>query len=390
MSNILTIAKYELKRLFRDWRLVIMVLSQPIVIALIVGLVANHEPRDIKVLVSNVHENKYSNELIAKLEAGDSLNVEMTSNFSNDDIKNNKARAIVQIDISEENIVQGSINIKTDPAGSLATIVAQQKISEAVSAVAREMAQDNVARYASDKSATIKANLPVAVPDDVLAFNIDEKSYDPLSVDVKDGTDMKIKYFDFYGSSMMVVLVLLVVLNLSGISITSERVSGTFERMTVTPYRKKDIILGKAMALFLVGLAVNWLGILSLKVIYDISLGNLYLLSLLTVLVVGMAVGLGLFVSSITKNVVESVEAAMYVFFVSFLACGLLLPLDSAHPIYAKLMLIFPFYHAVSASRHINMMGANWSQISNDAYIVAAWMVGFLVLAVISLRREAK
>lgn len=390
MSNILTIAKYELKRLFRDWRLVVMVLSQPIVIALIVGLVANHEPKDIKILVQNVHESAYSNEIIAKLESGDSLSVGFTDDFSNDAIKNGEARTVVQIDIQEDINAQGSVNILTDPAGSLATIVAQQKISEAVSAVARKMAEANVAKYVDGKSALIKSNLPSNVPDSVLAFDIDGKSYDPLSVDVKDGTDMKIKYFDFYGSSMMVVLVILVVLNLSGISITSERVSGTFERMTVTPYRTRDIILGKAIALFLVGLAVNWLGILSLKVIYDIALGNLYLLSLLTVLVVGMAVGLGLLVSSVTKNVVESVEAAMYVFFVSFLACGLLLPLDSAHPVYAKVMLILPFYHAVSASRHINMMGANWSQISNDAIIVFVWMVLFLALAVTLLRREAK
>lgn len=391
MSNILTIAKYELKRLFRDWRLVVMVLSQPIVIALIVGVVANHEPKNIDVLYLNQSSNKYADQFINELKKDDSLALHSTDNFDDRDIRENEARAIVRIDIKQDGASwDGKIDVKVDPSGSLAMIIAKQKISEAASAVAKEMARENVQAELSRKSEELEKSIPIPLSKGTLELNIDGDSYDPLAIDFKDGTEMKIKYFDYYGSSMMVVLVLMVVLNISGISITSERVSGTFERMTVTPYRKKDIILGKAMALFLIGLAVNLLGIVSLYTIYGISLGNMYLLGLITILVVGTAVGLGLFVSSITRTVVESVEAAMYVFFVSFLACGILLPIESAYTYFASLMKFLPFYHMVSASRSINMLGAQWADVSSHVIIIFVWMIVFLVLAVASLRREAK
>lgn len=389
MRNISTIARYELKRLFRDWRLVAMVLSQPIIIALIVGLVAHHEPQHIKVLVNETESGKYSDMLIEELEVGDDLDVERSDSFSNELISSGKARAVVQTSFEQKTYFSGKIDIKTDPSAGIATILAQKKISAAVTNVARAMAEENLKLYTANKQSSILEQLPM-LPASAVVLNIDEKSYDPLEVSSRDGIDAEIKYFDYYGSSMMVVLVLLVVLNLSGISITSERASGTFERISVTPYRKIDIILGKAAALFIVGLVVNILGIATLKALYGISLGNLWLLSLSSVLVVALAVNLGLLVSSVTKNLVESVELSMYVFFVSFLLSGLLLPIESAQKAYAFVTGVLPFYYSVSVSRKINMLNAGWSQIGWDLAIIFTYALVFIVLAIIALRREAR
>lgn len=390
MRNTLTIAKYELKRLFRDWRLVAMVLSQPIVIALIVGLVAHHEPKNIKILVHNPGKDQYSAYFIDKLNEDQAIDLADTNEFSNDEIVAGKARAIVKIEVSQSVPFKAKIEVKTDPTGSLATIVASQKIAEAASNLAQKLAEDNVSAIVKARQDYLQSQLPVIVPKDLIDFSLDSQSYDPLQLRSEVGTDTKTKYFDYYGSSMMVVLVLLVVLNLSGIAITSERASGTFERLSVTPYRKSDIILGKAGALFLIGVVVNVLGIASSKVLYDINIGNIYLLGLTTILVVAMAVNLGLFVSSVTKNVVESVELAMYVFFVSFLLSGILLPIENAHPAYAWAMKVLPFSHAVGASRNINMLGAGWVDVRADLGIVSIYILVFLLLSIVTLRREAK
>lgn len=390
MKNISAIAKYELKRLFRDWRMVLMVLSQPIVIALIVGLVAHHEPKNIQVMVYNPGKGEYAAYFVDKLKADEAIDVIDTDKFSNDEIVAGKARAVVHIEVSQSVPFKAKIEVKTDPTGSLATILASQKIAEAASDLAKKLAKDNVSAMISDRQEYVQKQLPAIVPKDLVSFSLDSQSYDPLQLHSEVGTDTKTKYFDYYGSSMMVVLVLLVVLNLSGIAITSERASGTFERLSVTPYRKSDIILGKASALFLIGLVVNVLGIASSKVIYDINIGNVYLLGLTTVLVVAMAVSLGLLVSSVTKNIVESVELSMYVFFVSFLLSGILLPVENAHPAFAWAMKALPFSHAVGASRNINMLGSGWHEISGDVLFVAGYTMVFLLLAMITLRREAK
>lgn len=389
MKNILTIAKYELKRLFRDRRLVLIVLSQPIVIALIVGVIAHQEPKGVKVIVNNVQQNSFSEAFIDELESKSSLSITESESFSDEDIAMKRARVIVRVDITDGEQKLGKIEVRSDPAGSMATIVAEKAISDAARQIALTMAKHNIESITREQQAELTSQLSPGVVAETLDLRINDRDYDPLSVSRVDATPKSVKYFDYYGSSMMVVLVMLVILNLSGIAITGERVSGTFERMSVTPFRKKDIILGKAIALFLIGLAVNVIGILSLKTIYGVSLGNIWLIALMAVLVVGMSVGLGLFVSSVTKTVVESVELAMYVFFVSFLASGILLPIESSHKIFAWIENVLPFYHAVDASRRINMLGAGWPEIANDVYFVAAYTVLFLILATVALRRKA-
>lgn len=388
MKNIFTIAKFELKRLFRDWRLVLMVLSQPIVIALIVGLMVNSEPKEVKILVFEQQSNKYSQEMIGKLAEDNKVIVNVAGDYSVTTMEEAGARAIIKINFSLEST--SSIEVLSDPTGAVASMVAEQAIIKAVNEVSTLLAQDKLAESISESNADLKSKLPSTIATTLPAIEINGQVVDPPKYQSQSASPKKLKYFDYFSSSMMIVLVLLVILNLSGISITSERVNGTFERLSVTPFTKSDIVAGKALVLFLVGLLVNALGIFSLKLIYGAVLGNLALLFLVTLLSVGVAVSLGLLISAVTKTVVESVELAMYVFFVAFLSSGIISVPETGHKYFVLGEKMLPFYHAVDASRRINMLGAGWQQISTDVYYIAGYFILFMVLSVVMLRREAK
>lgn len=389
MRNILTIAKYELKRLFRDWRLILMVLSQPIVISLIVGLLASHDPEGVKISVRNQVESTNASLFIEKLKSYNDLIVTVDSEATEHDIVARKARAVLEIRITDLDNDTGDISLITDPSGGIASIFAEKKVSEAASYLGEDIVAKKIALAEQENIDKIKKNLPAEIASSIPSIKINKEEIDPLNFVSKSAGSSDLRYFDYYGSSMMVMLVVMVLLNLSGISITSERISGTFERMSVTPYSKSDIILGKAIALFLIGLIVSTLGIMSSYVFYNLVLGNILLLGLITVLVVGMAVSLGLLISSLTSTVVESVELAMYAFFISFLASGILFALESSHSIFNIFVKALPFFYAVDASRRINMLGANWNDISSDVYIVAAYMILFIILATVTLKRKA-
>jgi ABC-2 type transport system permease protein len=107
-------------------------------------------------------------------------------------------------------------------------------------------------------------------------------------------------------------------------------------------------------------------------------------------LVTACAVSLGLLISSITRTVAESVELAMYVFFIVVLSTGIFMPINSANKYFPYFMKIIPFYYAVEASRKVNMAGVGFSYIANDIYILLAALALFLVLAVGLLRRQLK
>ncbi|OGD56791.1 hypothetical protein A2V71_01580 [Candidatus Berkelbacteria bacterium RBG_13_40_8] len=389
MKNFLTIAYYELKRILRDHRLVLMVLSQPLVISLIVGCIAFRDPQDIKVGLINKNENNFSSRIIDKLREGNELKIEDVKEVDINQIKTGDLRGFIILDIKEENNqTSGKIELLTSPAGQTVPGVIEKKVAEATSDVSQDIAMENVNSDITQALQNVGKLLPAQVS--LPKITIDKSAVNAIEIDQKDATPLKLQHFDFFASGMMVLMILLVVLNLSGISITTERVTGTFERLSVTPYSKGDIIAGKAMAHCLIGALVAAIGITNLYLIFHISVGNIGLVILINLIVVAVAVTLGLLISSITYTVVESVEMAMYIFFISVLSTSLIGPFESAYkyfPYFAKAM---PFYYAVDASRRVNMLDAGWSQIATNIYILLGFLAVFIVLSLIFLRRGAR
>jgi len=256
-----------------------------------------------------------------------------------------------------------------DPAGRHIQYVVTSEISKAVAETSKEISLENVS----------KPNIEIA-----------SSLIEPIEYSSKELTPFKLQNFDYFASAIMVLLIILVLINLSGISITSERASGTFERLFVTPYSKIDVILGKAISLLCIGIIIALLGTASLYFIFSISIGNFWLVMLINLLVGATAVTLGLLVSSITYSVVESAELAMYLFFISVITTGIMSPIETANKYFAYVMKAVPFYYAVDASRRVNMVDAGWSNIAINIYILIGSFIFFLVLSIILLRREAK
>jgi len=354
--NLLTIAYYELRRIFRNHRLVLLVLSQPIVIAIIVGLIVFQDPKEIKLGIVNINNNVYSNQLKEKIKNNENFIASDYSAVDDNEIKNGNLRGFVVIDINGTTPISGQVEILNDPTGRTVKYVVESEVNKTIAEISKNIA--------------------------VKSIFIEQKS--------SDLTPFKLKNFDYFASAMMVLLIILVTINLSGISITTERATGTFERLFVTPYSKIDVIFGKALALFLVGTIVACIGTASLYLIFSVSIGSLALVTLINLLVVATSVTLGLLVSSITYSVVESVQLAMYLFFISVLTTAIFTPIETANKYMVQVIKVVPFYYAVDASRRVNMVDAHWENIATNIYILIGTFLFFLLLSIVLLRREAK
>jgi len=368
--KVLTIAYFEIKKLFRDWRLIVIIASQPIVIAALVGLISYQSPTDINVGFIDYTPGHYSKMFQEELSKQKDLNLITYSDVDETLIKEGRLRGFIEVNIDDQDLSNASVNILNDPSGRYVAFIAQPEITRAVEEVSKNIAADNLIATAG--------------------IRVSDAELNPVKVNVSDATPFELKFFDYYGSAMMVLLIILVVVNLSAISITNERIQGTFERLFVTPYTKSTIIFGKALALFLIGVIVAFIANLSLYLMFHVAFGNVWLIALIDTLVVATSVTLGLMVSSLTYTVVESVQLAMYLFFVSVLTTGVFAPLESTQKTMQLIIKFVPFYYAVDASRRINMLDAGWSQVSANVYILIGSFLTFLVLSIVFLRREAK
>lgn len=352
MKNLLILTKYELKRIFRNRRLLIIVFSQPFIIAIIVGLLAHHNPTDLKTAIVVNNPNVVTETYVEELEKDDRLDIQSAGDTS--DIRRGELRAVFTIEGSPTGIE--SLDIEQDPVLGPYRAVLKESALDAYNAT-------------SDNLGLGTALIPITT---------------------HDASSQELEYFDYYASAIMVLLVLLVVLNIAGISITSEKSSGTFERLAVTPYSKGTIIGSKALSQFMVGVFVLGVGLASLYLIFSITIGDVAVLAALGVLTVMTAVTLGLFISAITKSVAESVQLAMYVFFITFLTCGLNAPTETVHPTLLVFMQSTPFYYAVDGARRINMLDASWPDVWMNLAILFGFFLLFLVLSIVMLRKESK
>jgi ABC-2 type transport system permease protein len=197
-------------------------------------------------------------------------------------------------------------------------------------------------------------------------------------------------YFDFHASAMMVVLAMSIPLSLSLMTITSERMRGTLERIFVTPYGKWEIIGGKMLAFSVLAVIIALLVTGTLKAIFNIALGNPGLILLTTILVGINGVVFGLLVSSLTRTDIESIIVGILCIFAFMGLMTFLVPWETMHPTAKFFSRLLPYTYGIRAIRLINMTGAGFDEVWMDLAVLLAAIFVQLSITIPVLKREIK
>jgi ABC-type Na+ efflux pump permease subunit len=199
-----------------------------------------------------------------------------------------------------------------------------------------------------------------------------------------------LRYFDFYASAMIVLVAVGMPMLLSVISITSERSKGTIERIFVSPYRKSEIILGKVLAHSIFAMLMVVLFVGTLKLVFNVALGDLSLVMLLAILVGINGAVLGLLVSSVTYSESESVIIGIMSLLGIMAVMTYLFPWETMHPIARVLSGIIPFTYGIQTIRQVNMVGVGLAEVWPNLVILSVSIVGLVMISIPVLRREIK
>jgi ABC-2 type transport system permease protein len=200
----------------------------------------------------------------------------------------------------------------------------------------------------------------------------------------------ELKFFDYFASSSIVLIALCLSLFLSAIAITEERSIGTLERVFATPYQKSEIIIGRMLAYNILAVVMAVLIIITLKVVFDATLGNIWLILLLTFLVAVNGVIFGLLISSITSSETESLLLAMLFILLFILQMTYLWPWETMHPVARFVSYVMPYTYGYQAICRVNMLGAGFADVWLDLVILVGFILVQAVIATLVLRREIK
>lgn len=419
----LKIAWYEIKKFLRNTRWMILTVMQPIIMISLLSLVAYHNPTNIKVIIFNKDQNEFSERIVNDLENEKDFSAKIYSSEQEliDDINNDRAKMAVIIDVGKrDGLIQGRVEAIGNATVPEISFISKLKFAKAIEITTAELAKENVqikiddivgikrGEFEKDRIAAtekmkadfIKLGLPAQFQTQIndlverQVINADFQignSTDVPKVELvdKDNGVKDVKYFDLYASAILIISTLFITLKISDTSITEERSEGTFERFFVTPYRKFHMIGGKMLAFVMVDIVVVAILILTMVSLTHVSIGTLWLVFLLCLLTALSAAALGIFISTLTYSVQESIQASNILFFSSLIVTGLIFQPESMHPAVKYLTYAFPFTYSIRAMREINLLGMGFLDVWKDLLIVGGFALAFILMAILALRRKA-
>lgn len=117
---------------------------------------------------------------------------------------------------------------------------------------------------------------------------------------------------------------------ITSIGLVKERAAGTLEQLAVMPLRPVDVIVGKIAPYFLLAAldmaVVTLLGMLIFGVPF---VGNAAVFVLAAAIFLFVVLGIGVFISTVSQNAGQAIQAAILVLLPQILLSGIIFPLDA-------------------------------------------------------------
>ena len=182
---------------------------------------------------------------------------------------------------------------------------------------------------------------------------------------------------------LIVLVMTLIGAFLTALVMAREWERGTLEAIFVTPVRADEILLGKIVPNFILGMLGLALCVAAARVLFNVPLrGSFLVLAGVSTLYLLVSLGIGLVASSTTKSqFVASQIALLATFLPAMLLSGFLFDLRSMPVVVQAITYVLPARYFVTLLQTIFLAGDIWSVIIPNAAVLAAMAALLLGLA---------
>ncbi len=193
----------------------------------------------------------------------------------------------------------------------------------------------------------------------------------------------------FLVPGLIVLVMTLIGAFLTAMVVAREWERGTFEALFVTPVRAEEILLGKTLPYFALGMLGLMLCVLAGRFLFHVPVrGSLAMLLGGSMLYVLVALGVGLLISSAVKNqLVASQLTLLATFMPAMMLSGLLFDLRSMPAAIRLMTYLLPARYYVALLQTGFLAGDIWPVIVPDALALAA-MLALIALALRAITRK--
>jgi len=201
--------------------------------------------------------------------------------------------------------------------------------------------------------------------------------------------ETEITYIDFIAPGI-IIFGLLILIPTSARIIVHDKEKGFLSRLLTTPLRPVEFISGYSLCLVVIAIAqiiifilVGWL--LGMDIVG--SIGLTFLIFLLTAL---CSIGIGMVVAALSKTENQA-EPLCWIFAMPLaILSGCWFSVEMLPSYLRNVADVFPYAHAINASRAVITRGVGMEVVGNDVIFLAGWALIIFIIGVILFGRSMR
>ncbi len=375
MRTVFFLVRKEFLQIFRDRTTVLQIFMIPVVQLLVLANAATFDVKQVAMLVVDQDRSTVSTGLVQRLMAGRQFEVvryEGSDAGVDQALLDREVTAVLHIPRRfEEDLV------RRRRAPVQLVLNAEEG---ATAGIVQSYANGILAAYARELDRT----LPTGRSGAIAAARVS-----PLDLRTQRWFNPTRSYKYWMVPALMVSLTTIIGLLLTAQNITRENELGTLEQLNVTPMTKVQFIAAKLIPFWLLSLLIFSIGLAIGKLVFGIPMrGNLLLVYLAAAVYLIVVLGLGLWISTITRTQQQAMFVAFFVILIFLLMSGLFTPVDSMPAWAQRVAEVNPVKHFVSIMRAVLMRGAGLETVGRPILGLAAAGAAVLALAVMRYRKS--
>jgi ABC-2 type transport system permease protein len=350
----------EFIQLFRDRKNRVVLVMAPLIQLLVFGYVVNYDIRDIRVALIDQAETRESRLMMDAFTAGRIFRITHRPADS---------RGMEELFLAG----RADLGIKIPPDFS-------SRIRRGETAAVQILVDGSMSNMASVRISYAVMVLDRLNRELLRELHGQDLNYGKIDARIRTWYNPNLDSQNFFVPGIVAFVIMLISLLLTSIAIIKERESGTMEQLIVTPLKPIELIIGKTIPYTIISIAQMVFVMLFALYWFDIPLaGSLLALFLATCLFLLSTLGIGLFISTVSKTQQQAMMTTFFFILPFFMLSGFVFPIANMPEVVQGLTYLNPLRYFLIIIRGIFLKGVGlhilWPQYA------ALAVIGVLVFA---------
>jgi ABC-type multidrug transport system permease subunit len=385
IQAISSVAYKEFIHIYRDWRILVLLLILPPVFTVIFGHAFEvTESSDVPALLENADHTPASQRFVDRLITNRTFKWKLTTTGGQPDLLKEHVHAalIIPVGLGEslKNGNQIALPVYLDGSDTYIASELEGRIEQSLGDF-QKMERDAMIEALPSEVLDLGKKLPVEVRKQFVS------AMTQWSVKSKVLYNPKQRFIDYVVPGIIGIILQLLTVTLTACTIARERESGTLYQLMVTSLRRGEIVIGKILPYLAISILLILVVILVAGWHFHVKFHQHLSLAIICLLFLLCSLGLGLLISAFSRTQTQAIQLSVFFLLPVFVLSGALAPLEQLPRSIRYLSECFPLTHFCRAFRLVNLYRAAPSFLTGDLTFLFLGAVITFVGAAFLLKR---